>query len=190
MEMIGEVSPDRPLLVVALNAEGEHLRLLDLPVLVTGPGKVCAATATARLLADYLPSEVVNLGTAAALRDGLHGTHVIGRAIQHDFDSQAIFELTGRHFGSPLELGLGPILATGDRFVADSQLRAQLAQHAQLADMEGYAVAAVAQSIGVPVRLVKYVSDDGDEQAARSWSESIAEAAQRLADWARAELLP
>jgi len=54
--------------------------------------------------------------------------------------------------------------------------------------MEGYAVAAVAQAVGVPVRLVKIVSDDGTEQAARSWSDSMADCAEKLAAWAAREL--
>ena len=59
---------------------------------------------------------------------------------------------------------------------------------ADLADMEGYAVAAVAKAVGVPVRLVKQVSDDGTEQAARSWSDSMAACADELAAWVRREV--
>lgn len=124
MELFGEITPDRALLVVALREEGEHLHELGLPVLVTGAGKVRAAAATARTLADQRPAEVINLGTAGALKDGLEGIHVIGRAVQHDFDGEAIFELTGENFGAPIELGPGPGLATGDRFVADPAARA------------------------------------------------------------------
>ncbi len=188
MELFGEITSERPLLVVALREEGEHLHGLGLPVLVTGAGKLRAAAATARILAHQRPSEVINLGTAAALKDGFEGIHVIGRAVQHDFDGEAIFELTGEHFGPPLELGDGPGLATGDRFVADSQLREQLSRLADLADMEGYAVAAVAQAVGVPVRLVKQVSDDGGDQAARDWSESIEACADELGAWVAREV--
>jgi len=188
MELFGEITPDRALLVVALREEGEHLHELGLPVLVTGAGKVRAAAATARTLADQRPSEVINLGTAGALKDGLEGIHVIGRAVQHDFDGEAIFELTGENFGPPIELGDGPGLATGDRFVADAALRERLAKLADLADMEGYAVAAAAQAVGVPVRLVKIVSDDGKEHAARSWSDSIADCAEQLAAWTAREV--
>ncbi len=187
MELFGEITDDRALLVVALREEGEHLHELGLPVLVTGAGKVRAAAATAMAIANQRPSEVMNLGTAGALTDGLSGIHVIGRAIQHDFDGEAIFELTGEHFGAPLELGDGPALATGDRFVADPQLRERLAKLADLVDMEGYAVAAVAQSVGIPVRLVKIVSDDSTEHAARSWSDSVAACAEQLAGWAARE---
>jgi len=188
MELFGEIKPDRALLVVALREEGEHLHDLGLPILVTGAGKVRAAAATARALADQEPAEVINLGTAGALKDGLEGIHVVGRVVQHDFDGEAIFELTGEHFGAPLELGAGPELATGDRFVANPELRDRLAKLADLADMEGYAVAAAAQSAGVPVRLVKIVSDDGTEHAARSWSDSMAACAEALAAWVGREV--
>src|SRR3712207_8189119 len=40
-----------------------------------------------------------------------------------------------------------------------------LAQRAHLVDMEGYAVAYAASELGVPVRLVKHVSDNADDSA-------------------------
>ena len=75
----------------------------------------------------------------------------------------------------------------GDSFVADSAVRARLAEHADLVDMEGYAIASAAAAMGVPVRLVKHVSDDGDEKAARSWSESVEACAELLGDWLAAD---
>ena len=70
---------DLPLLVVALEEEAQHLHISELPVLVTGVGKVCAASALSAVLARHRPSRLVNLGTAGALRDNLHETQVIGR---------------------------------------------------------------------------------------------------------------
>ena len=52
----------------------------------------------------------------------------------------------------------------------------------------GHRARAVAQAAGVPVRLVKIVSDDGTENAARSWSESMADCAEQLAAWTRHEV--
>ena len=187
IEVHGQVEPDRPLLVVALHEEGVHLQRHGIPLLVCGPGKVNAALGVSRVLAGARPSEVINLGTAGSLRDGLYGTHVIGRVTQHDFDEKAIFALTGRDFGGPLGLGDGPTLTTGDSFVADSAVRARLAEHADLVDMEGYAIASAAAAMGVPVRLVKHVSDEGDEKAARSWSESVEACAELLGDWLAAD---
>ncbi|ROT28218.1 nucleosidase [Micromonospora sp. HM5-17] len=189
MDLQGVLAPDRPLLVVALAEEAAYLDR-SLPVLVTGMGKVNAASALAATLArGPLPSVVVNLGTAGALRPGLTGTHEVGQVFQHDLDTDFLRELTGLTVGAPLTLADdGPVLATGDLFVAEESARDRLAARAHLVDMEGYAVASTARLFGVPVRLVKQVSDDAGDEAARTWRESVDACARALADWARTRL--
>lgn len=183
------ISLDRPLLVVALEEEAQHLHVSDLPVLVTGVGKVCAAAALASVLARQRPSRVINLGTAGSLREGLKGTQVVGRVEQHDFDDEAIFGLTGEHFGAAIDLGVsGPVLGSGDLFVDSAAKRAGLVGRGiDLVDMEGYAVAFTAHQFGLPVTLVKEISDAADEGAARTWRESVDECAERLGEWLRRE---
>ncbi|MFE2725894.1 nucleosidase [Kitasatospora sp. NPDC059327] len=185
MRLLGTITADRPLLVVAVREEAVYLGD-RLPVLLTGIGKVNAAAALATVLArGEHPSEVVNIGTAGALRPGWEGTHTVVQVIQHDLDSPALLELTGRTYGAPLMVGKGdgPVLATGDLFVSGAAARDRLAEHADLVDMEGYAVATVAHRAGLPVRLVKHVSDEAGEGAAHSWRESVDDCARHLADW-------
>ncbi|MFJ8434127.1 nucleosidase [Kitasatospora sp. NPDC094019] len=190
MRLLGTISADRPLLVVAVREEAAHLGD-RLPVLLTGIGKVNAAAALATVLAGGRhPSEVVNLGTAGALRPGWEGTHTVTQVIQHDLDTPALYALTGRTYGAPLVVGKGgdgPVLATGDLFVSDPAARDRLAEHADLVDMEGYAVAAVAHRAGLPVRLVKHVSDEAGDDAARAWQDSVDDCARHLADWLHAQ---
>ena len=190
MRLHRTISEDRPLLVVALEEEATHLHVSDLPILVTGAGKVNAAAAVAATLATFSPSSVVNLGTAGALRDGLPGgTHVIRRVVQHDFASADIFALSGLHFGEPIDLADdGLVLATGDAFISDSTTRARLAEQADLVDMEGYAVAVASLAAGVPVTLVKQISDEAGDAALRSWKDSLDECAERLGEWVRDNL--
>lgn len=186
MQLMGEITAERPLLVLAVKEEAQYLAG-DLPVLLTGMGKVNAATALATALArGPLPSGIVNLGTAGALRPGWTGTHVIGSVIQHDMDNDLLRTLTGETYGSTLTLpdADGPTLATGDSFIADEVSRERLAVQAPLVDMEGYALAWAAAQAGVPLRIVKHVSDDAGEGAAKSWRESVADCARVLADWA------
>ncbi|MEV5971380.1 nucleosidase [Streptomyces sp. NPDC051921] len=188
MELLGEITVGRPLLVLAVKEEAQHLDT-DLPVLLTGMGKVNAATALASVLArGPRPSEIVNLGTAGALRPGWTGTHVVGTVIQHDLDGELLATLTGETYGAPIALREGGdvVLATGDAFIADETARERLALRAALVDMEGYALATAAALAGVPLRIVKHVSDEAGEGAARSWRESVAECARALADWAEA----
>ena len=187
MHLRGTVTHDQPLLVVALDEEAAGLDD-RLPVLVTGPGKVCAATALAGALAAHRPSSVINIGTAGALRSCLDGIHEIGTVLQHDFDDDAIAAILGRRYGAPIELGSGLTLATGDRFVSGGDLRDRLAERADLVDMEGYAVAAAARAAGVPARLVKLVSDEADEDAGTTWARTVADHAHTLADWVIAHL--
>jgi adenosylhomocysteine nucleosidase len=186
-----EIHPDRPLLVVALEEEAVHLHVHELPILVTGVGKVNAAIAVSTILGQLRPSSIVNLGTAGALRDGVTGTHVISSVIQHDLNDSAIFDLVGIHFGAPISFdsGEGTVLATGDRFISKPEVRERLAKEAHLVDMEGYAVAKAALAAGLPVTLVKEVSDQAGEQAAKSWSETLDECSASLGAWVHAHLL-
>lgn len=188
MQLRGEIRPDRPLLVVALEEEASYLDA-SLPVLLTGVGKVNAAAAVAATLARTRPERVVNLGTAGALRTGAGGNHEIGTVVQHDLDDEQLHALTGRRFGPPLRLAeQGPTLATGDAFVSDPERRERLAVTADLVDMEGYAVALAARRQEVPVHLVKHVSDAADDMAATSWRDSVDACARALADWVHTHL--
>lgn len=188
MRLRGEITADRPLLVLAAEEEAAHLDEA-LPVLITGMGKVLAATAVSAVLAGARPAAVVNLGTAGALRPGRSGLHEIGTVLQHDLDTTLLRTLTGRTYGSPLVLGpAGPVLATGDLFVSAEAARARLAERADLVDMEGYAVAWAAAQAGVPCRLIKQVSDDAGEGAARTWQESVDDCARVLAGWVAVNL--
>ena len=182
MELHGTVRPDLPLLVVALDLEAAQLGD-RLPVLLTGVGKVRAAIAVTQLLAATHPSMVVNIGTAGSLRHGHDGVHEIGTVIQHDFASEAIERITGIGFGPPIVLGDGLTLATGDQFVQGGPVRDALAERADLVDMEAYAVAAACRAADVPVRIVKLVSDDADEDALRSWVDTVSDHARTLAAW-------
>jgi adenosylhomocysteine nucleosidase len=187
MRLIGTVTPDRPLLVVAAEEEAAHLGD-SLPVLLTGMGKINASMALATVLArGERPAEVLNLGTAGALRSGRAGIHQIARVLQHDLDTPLLRTLTGVTYGAPIELDVagGSVLATGDLFVSDPAARDRLAEQADLVDMEGYAIATVAQRAGVPVRLVKYVSDEAGAGADRTWRESVDSCAKELAAWVR-----
>jgi adenosylhomocysteine nucleosidase len=193
MGLQAKLSPDLPLLVVALPEEAQYLDT-SLAVLLTGVGKVNAALALAKALGcGPVPSRVVNLGTAGGLRPGLNGLHMVRTVLQHDVDTDTLLKLTGVAYGGPIELSTddgddGVVLASGDAFVADTTARGLLATRAEITDMEGYALAAVAADAGVPLTMVKHVSDEADERAARSWLESVAASARELAAWAAANV--
>jgi adenosylhomocysteine nucleosidase len=173
---------------VAVRQEAAHLAGVD--VLLTGIGKVAAAISVARAITERRPSRVLNVGTAGALRDGMEGVHRIGRVIEHDLDHDAISALIGEPVPGEIVLDAlsDTVLATGDAFVADRAVRADLAVRAHLVDMEGFAVARACLAAGVPCTLIKVVSDDASEHAARTWVEQVEGTARVIAEVVAAEL--
>ena len=150
--------------------------------IITGIGKTAAAVATTRAVLEERPSHVVNVGSAGALRDGLFGIFEVGMVLNHDMNGDAIRAL-GYEPRDALQVGSsGVVLATGDVFVADPAVRARLAERAHLVDMEGFAVAYAAAELGVPITLVKHVSDNADETAIE-WVEAVAASARAVGDW-------
>lgn len=186
MNLRGTLSPALPLLVVAEPDEAQHLDT-ELPILITGPGKLAAGLSVLDLLAPLAPGMrpygLVSLGTAGGLTDGLSGTHVIGSTFQHDLDGLALMALTGIDPNPRFVLGDGPVLATGDRFISSAEERAALASRADLVDMGGYAVVRVAQMLGLPIVVVRDVSDDAGAGAERTWKESVAHSSAQLGAW-------
>ena len=172
------------LVVAATTAEAAYVPE-HLPVVVTGLGKTAAAVATTRALAgvDLTRTCVVNVGTAGALRDGLEGLWLPGVVLNHDMNADAVRAL-GYDPEERLELegGDGTVLASGDVFVTDPAFRGTLARQADLVDMEGYAVAYACRRMGVPVRLVKHVSDNADASAF-DWPQLVDRSARVLGAW-------
>lgn len=160
------------------------------PVVLTGVGKTSAAVAVAKALAARDTSDLVvlNIGTTGALRDGLSGVYLPSEVINHDINAEAVRAIgLDPQESLKIEGGDGTVLASGDVFVSDPAIRDRLAQRAHLVDMEGYGVAFACREFGVPVRLVKHVSDSADE-AALDWPALVDASAKVLGDWVRAEV--
>ncbi len=177
------------LVVAATAAEAAYVPE-GCPVVITGLGKTAAAARTARALAEFedVPELlVVNIGTAGALRDEVRGLHVIGTVLNHDMNGEAIRAL-GHEPHDVLELSDSEtVLATGDLFVNDAEVRAGLGESAHLVDMEGYAVAWTAREFGRDVVLVKHVSDSADENS-HEWPQMVERSALALGEWMREHL--
>jgi adenosylhomocysteine nucleosidase len=177
------------LVVSAIAAEAKYVPE-GIPVVVTGVGKTAAAVATTRALAarDTTDLVVLNIGTTGALRDGLTGLFLPSEVINHDINADAVRAIgLDPQESLTIDGGDGTVLASGDVFVTDPAVRDRLAGRAQLVDMEGYGVAFACREYGVPVRLVKHVSDSADE-AAMDWPALVDASAKVLGDWVRAEV--
>lgn len=161
------------LVVSALELELIGTRLPDhITQVLTGVGKVNAACAVTRALAEFQPSLVVNFGTAGAVRAGLRGLLEVRRVIQHDIDAEPLAPRGRTPFEPELdgfESGWsGVVCATGDRFVTGHD--PWLAERqVDLVDMELFAIAAACRRTNTPWRAFKYVTDAANEDAGRDW---------------------
>ncbi|MFC6152500.1 nucleosidase [Nocardioides yefusunii] len=172
------------LVVAAVVGEAAHVPE-GIPVVITGIGKTAAAARLARALTEFdeIPDlTVLNIGTAGALRDGVSGLHVVGTVFNHDMNGDDIRAL-GHEPHDVLELSDSEImLASGDLFVNDPEIRESLGEEAHLVDMEAYAVAWTAREFGREVVVVKHVSDNADE-AAKDWAAAVDTSARELGAW-------
>ncbi|MDR6866658.1 adenosylhomocysteine nucleosidase [Microbacterium resistens] len=185
------------LLVAALDSELSAFPA-DLPGfarLVTGPGKLKAAYGLTRALdaaqeagAPY--EEILVVGTAGAVGDELAAdVYEVATAIQHDV--QDLDGVPGRHVSLPERVQTGRpglTIATGDSFVDDADAVARIrALGGELVDMETFAYVWVAGQFGVPIRVLRAVSDRAQDGATQIWDEVVAACSAQLRERVRAE---
>ncbi|MDT0117202.1 nucleoside phosphorylase [Microbacterium sp. PRF11] len=155
--------------------------------LLTGVGKIPAAFALTRALATGTYDEIVVIGTAGAIDDAVEGgVYDIAGAIQHDV--KGLDGTFGEHVSLPARVDTGHdglVIATGDHFVDDPDTVALIrALGASLVDMESYALIWVAQQFGVPIRILRAVSDRAQDGATELWDVVV----ERCSHTLRAEL--
>jgi len=159
--------------VIAMACEADCVRpylSADDRLYVSGIGKVNAALATQKAIDDGA-TEIVNCGVAGGFDPTMEvgGVYEIDRAVEYDFD---LSKVNGTPVGQLDErdtpyfalsaTGRFPVrtLATGDRFTDKiDDLPTLRALGATLRDMEGAAIAHVAERNGVPCRSLKSVSN-------------------------------
>jgi adenosylhomocysteine nucleosidase len=173
------------LLVAALEAElvafPEDLPGFDR--LVTGPGKMQATYALTRALDAEEYDEILVVGTAGAIDPLLSASvYEIDAAVQHDVTD--IDGIVGQHVSLPPRIdvgGSGVTIATGDHFVDDAAtVEAIRGLGGALIDMETYAYIWVAQQYGVPIRVLKAVSDNAQDDAITDWRAAVAACSVQL----------
>ena len=176
------IASSRTLYVAALPAEIAHI---EVPVLLTGIGLVRAGIAVMEavlsLPAESRPTRIVNIGTAGALSENMSGVYEITHVSQHDFFGEGF---APEHFVSydlPAT-GVFPTarLASGSSFVSSTADRERISQTAELVDMEGFAIAAAGAKLGIPVTMLKWVSDSADENALESWDDAVDRGSREL----------
>ena len=182
----------------------------DVVIVQCGIGKVSAAICTQMLIDYYEPDVIINSGVAGALSaDVTVGDVVIATAaVQHDFDCTAFgdpkgtLELLGkRMIELPADEEISAklfeaaktlentrvfrgIIATGDKFVADSEERLSIGKEfsALACEMEGGAMAQVCARAGVPFAILRSISDDIGHNTTVDFNEFKIMAAEKTMD--------
>lgn len=168
------------LVVVAATQEAKYLPS-DVNVVLTGIGMAQAAVATTRAILEHQPTRVVNLGSVGSLDPCIHGIQRPSAVINRDLNADAL-RAAGLTPDERIELsGDGPVLGTGDSFVAGGPERDALIGRCQLVDMEGFAIAHACRVLGVELVMVKHVSDPATEESL-GWKELVDVSARGLAE--------
>ncbi|HHJ1297166.1 nucleosidase [Pseudomonas sp. P1B16] len=177
-----DISLDDTLFVFALEAEAGTV-FAEVNTVFTGIGKVNAAIALTKAIAQRKPKLIVNLGSAGSQGHGKGEVVCCTRFVQRDMD---VTPLGFARYETPLSdipvlLEHGepiPGLAletcgTGDNFET-SHGKAPY----DVVDMEAYVLALIARSEGIPFVCLKYISDDAGSEAADDWSVQVHLAAE------------
>ena len=172
-------------------------------LLRSGIGKVAAALSTTLLIERFMPSQVVNIGSAGGFDPELRvGDVVIGTHVAyHDVDVTAFGypygQLPGQplHFGSDLQLvelaerclnsvthvrTARGLICSGDVFMADPVRVARVRElfpEMQAVEMEAAAVAQVCHQFGVPFVVVRALSDIAGQESSTSFEDYLKVAA-------------
>ncbi|WP_449433022.1 5'-methylthioadenosine/S-adenosylhomocysteine nucleosidase family protein [Pseudomonas putida] len=172
-----DISLAETLFVFALEAEA-GTAFADVNAVFTGIGKVNAAIALTKAIAQHRPKLIVNLGSAGSQRHGKGEVVCCTRFVQRDMDVTPLgfarYETPLSDIPVLLEHGLElPGLALGTCGSGDSFEISHGEAPYDIVDMEAYVLALIARSEGIPFVCLKYISDDAGSDAAGDWSVQV-----------------
>ena len=172
-----------------------------------GIGKVFAAMCAQTMILKYQPSCIINTGVAGTLTWTLSigDIAVASTVVQYDMDTSPLGDPVGLvsginviHFPADAHLmaaagktltgrGLNyctGTIASGDRFLCDSEVKAQLNRdfNAVACEMEGGAIGHVCYVNQVPFLILRAISDGADDQSNMDYPTFVKMAAQRSSE--------
>jgi len=143
-----------------------------------GVGKINATYNLIKLIQEHKPSEVINYGTAGAIKKELSGIVECTKFYQRDMDTRSLLNLKlGEtpfdHINEIINSEEGFSCGSGDSFV-----NKQIEMDLDLVDMEAYALAKVCKLENINFKCFKYISDNADENATSDWIENCKKGAK------------
>lgn len=157
---------------------------------VCAPGKVNAALCTQAMIDNFDVDEIINVGVGCSLADNVVIKNIViaDSVVQYDIDITALGEPRGFINGlnmirvktdknisdslARIAINSGEkihrgIIASGDTFIADDNLKTMIKENfgAICGEMEGGAIGHVCKANNVPFSVLRSISDGGDENA-------------------------
>jgi len=143
-----------------------------------GVGKINATYNLIKLIHEHKPSEVINYGTAGAIKKELSGIVECTKFYQRDMDVRSLLNLK---LGETPFDNINEIINSEEGFSCgsgDSFVNKQIEMDLDLVDMEAYALAKVCKLEGINFKCFKYISDNADENATSDWTENCKKGAK------------
>ena len=162
------------LFIAALKEETPDLNYFH----YTGVGKINATYNLLKLIKKFKPQEVINYGSAGAIKKSLSGIVECTKFYQRDMDARGLLDLK---LGETPFDNINEIINSEEGFSCgsgDSFVKNEIEIDVDLVDMEAYALAKVCKLENIKFRCFKYVSDNADENAPDDWIENCKKGAK------------
>ena len=137
-----------------------------------GVGKINATYNLLKLIHKFKPTEVINYGTAGAIKKDLSGIVECTKFYQRDMDVRGLLDL---NLGETPFDTINEIINSNEGYSCgsgDSFVTKKIEMNVDIVDMEAYALAKVCKLEGINFRCFKFISDSADNNALKDWIEN------------------
>ena len=137
-----------------------------------GVGKINATYNLLKLINKFKPNQVINFGSAGAIKKDTSGIVECTKFYQRDMDVRGLLDLK---LGETPFDNINEIISSDKGYSCgsgDSFVNKQIEMEVDLVDMEAYALAKVCKLEGLKFRCFKYISDNADSDASSDWIEN------------------
>ncbi|MCD7902037.1 MAG: nucleosidase [Bacteroides sp.] len=166
---------------------------LNIRYVITGVGKAKSAMKLTRVIMEYQPDFVINIGTAGTLSHQVNDLFLCNHFIDRDYQSTKLpgieYEIKDTTQNNILlnhwlaEAEKTGVCNTGDTFVTEIS-----AFQGNVIDMEAYAQALVCKEFQTPFLAVKYVTDIIGQNSVKHWEDKLKDAREALTQWIEEKL--
>lgn len=180
---MASLDPKEILLVMALAEESQGLfENAGLQPLYTGIGSIKSTYSLTRAVYDLKPKAILNLGTAGSFQLPQGKTVECSAFVQRHIAKKSVpsKKIITSHYLTDLPKAICGTADFIEHSVASEYSVASEKSFYDIMDMEGYALAFVAQQSHIPFHAVKFISDNSGQDVFLNWKNNLPVAAKNL----------